>query len=154
LSSAGTSTSTPTSSVGVSPHRDKNTSRTIAIVGGVLLLAVLGAIYVWYRRRQRRATGEESMVSPYPMSDTARPFAQLFGASARAGYFARTRKRGLGATGSPSGEEEPRPWGVKGGNTASPPVQTVRHEDSGLRLEEGSGGAPEIVELPPGYTPL
>jgi hypothetical protein len=89
---------------------------TIAIVGGVsggvFLLAVLGDIYVWYRRRQRRATGEASMFNPYPMSgsDTARPFAQLSGPYATMGYFARTRKRDLGATG-----EVPRPSRAKRG---------------------------------------
>ncbi|KAJ7862911.1 hypothetical protein B0H14DRAFT_2575138 [Mycena olivaceomarginata] len=128
---------------------------TIAIVGGVsggvFLLAVLGDIYAWYRRRQRRATGEASMFNPYPMSgsDTTRPFAQLSGPYATMGYFARTRKRDLGATG-----EVPRPSRAKRGDTVSPPVRTVRHEDSGLLLEDGARSAPEIVELPPGYTPL
>ncbi|KAJ7346237.1 hypothetical protein DFH08DRAFT_781072 [Mycena albidolilacea] len=146
LSSTGTSVYRPTSTVLVSPHRAENISSAIDIVGGVgggvFLLAVQGAIYVWYRRRQRRATGEASMFSPYPMSgsDTARPFVQL------SGYFARTRKRGFGATG-----EVPRPSRAK---RASPLVRTVRHEDSGLRLEDGAQRIPEIVELPPGYTPL
>ncbi|KAJ7801843.1 hypothetical protein B0H14DRAFT_2386087 [Mycena olivaceomarginata] len=155
FSSTGTSVYRPTSTVSVSPHRAKNTGSAIAIAGGVgggmFLLAVLGAIYVWYRSRQRRAPREASMLSPYPMSgwDTARPFAQLSGPYATIGYFLRTRKRGLGATG-----EVPRPSQAKRGNTASPPVRTVRHEDSGLRLEDGAQRAPEIVELPPGYTPL
>ncbi|KAJ7838869.1 hypothetical protein B0H14DRAFT_2588343 [Mycena olivaceomarginata] len=97
----------PTSTVGISPHHTKNTSSVIAIVGGgVFLLAVLGAIYVWYGRCQRRATGKASMFSLYPMSkpDTVRPFAQLSGPYATMGYFARMHKRGLGATG-----EVPRP---------------------------------------------
>ncbi|KAF8181448.1 hypothetical protein K438DRAFT_1841153 [Mycena galopus ATCC 62051] len=91
------------------------------------------------------------MFSPYPMSgsDTACPFAQLSSAGVMTGHFTQTCKRGLGAT-----EEVPRPSRVKGGNTASPPVRTVRHEDSGLRLEDGARRAPEILELPPGYTPL
>jgi hypothetical protein len=117
----------------------------------VFLLAVLGAIYVRCRRRQRRATGEANMFSPYPMSgsDTVRPFAQLSGPYATMGYFARTRKRGLDAT-----REVPRPSRAKHGNTVSPPVRTVRHEDSGLRLEDAARSAPEFVELPPGYTVL
>jgi hypothetical protein len=128
---------------------------TKAIAGGVgaavFLLVVLAAVWLWHKRRQRqrRSMQDTSFNAYLPASSSS---VQLSSASSESGYIARAGKRSASRTRETS-ERWPSLPRIKGANMTSLPVQVLRHEDSGLRLESASM-PPEIVEIPPRYTPV
>ncbi|KAJ7236837.1 hypothetical protein C8J57DRAFT_1144565 [Mycena rebaudengoi] len=174
LASAAPEIPPPQSKTDASP-RSTNVNAIIAgsVAGGLLLLGVLAALYMLYRKRQRRRTLEEG--TPYrmampggaspvviarpPRTSSANTIAAKSGrtlsnvqSGTSSGMRALTRLQNI-----PVDSEQPAwPPQVKG--TYNPAltaaqVQVVRHEDSGLRLDS-LGRPPEIVELPPGYTAI
>ncbi|KAJ6580521.1 hypothetical protein DFH09DRAFT_1029835 [Mycena vulgaris] len=111
------------------------------VVAGVLMLALLAAVYFWLLKRKRRDTAEFS-ASVYPV-------VMVDGAQSTNG----TSRWNKGSGVLPSSVmDTSQPSRRKG---APPPLDLVlQHEDSGVRIDSGesSAAAPAVVELPPGYS--
>lgn len=150
-----------------SPSSSSRRSRTGVIaggvVGGLVLLALLAVLCFWHRRRKTRDL-EAAATNPYPMAmaDGAPPRALLSRGSSETsgtselGSVPRVYKQMPVAPSSVvrgGSDVLGRPSLGKGVYNTSAPV-VLRHEDSGIRqiVPPSSGTAPEIVELPPGYS--
>ncbi|KAJ7353426.1 hypothetical protein DFH08DRAFT_856850 [Mycena albidolilacea] len=150
-----------------SPSSSSRRSRTGVIAGGVvggLVLLVLLAVLCFWRRKRKTRDLEEAATNPYSMAmaDGAPPRALLSGGfsetsgTSELGSVPRGYKQMPVAPSSAvrGGSDVPgRPSLGKGVYTTSAPV-VLRHEDSGIRqiVPPSSATAPEIVELPPGYS--
>ncbi|KAJ6580512.1 hypothetical protein DFH09DRAFT_979214 [Mycena vulgaris] len=111
------------------------------VVAGVLMFALLAAVYFWLLRRKRRDTAEFSAsVYPVAMVDGAQPIS---------GSSRRNKRSSV----IPSRlTDTPVPSRRKGAPPPPDPV-VVQHEDSGVRItSQSSAAAPAVVELPPRYS--
>ncbi|KAF8153535.1 hypothetical protein K438DRAFT_2078842 [Mycena galopus ATCC 62051] len=159
-------TTTPTS-----PSNSSNTprhSRTGVIAGGVIgglvLLGVLLVVLCACRRKRKTRDLEEAATNPYPlaMADSALPRAVLSVASSETGQTSELSSAPRVYKQMPIAPSSAvrsvshvlgRPSLGKGVYRTSAPV-VLQQEDSGIRwvAPPSSVTAPEIVELPPGYS--
>ncbi|KAJ7802224.1 hypothetical protein B0H14DRAFT_3488731 [Mycena olivaceomarginata] len=156
-------TTSPTSPSSSSSRRSRTGVIAGGVVGGLVLLALLAVLCFWRRRRKTRDL-EAAATNPYPMAmaDGAPPRSLLSGGSSETsgtselGSVPRVYKQMPVAPSSAVRGGSDVPWTSflgKGVYNTSVPV-VLRHEDSGIRqiVPPSAATAPEIVELPPGYS--
>ncbi|KAJ7439766.1 hypothetical protein FB451DRAFT_145463 [Mycena latifolia] len=164
--SSGTMPSpTSSSSPSITPISRSKTGAIVGeVVGSLILLALLAGLFVWrHRKRRRRGTGGAlASAEPYSITRAEAGLHPGPDAETSTGYYSgtsapRTSKRPGVHTSFARGAADiiTSPTRSKGASLTPAPA-VLQHQDSGVRLN-GSSTPPtagEVVELPPGYTPI
>ncbi|KAJ7439767.1 hypothetical protein FB451DRAFT_1445446, partial [Mycena latifolia] len=132
------------------------------VVGSLILLAFLAALFVWLRRKHRRRRASSERYSIAMAEAGVSPFRPGPDAETSTGYYSGTSapwtsKRPGAHTSFARGAADviTSPARSKGA-VLTPAPAVLQHQDSGVRLNGSSTStvAGEVVELPPGYTPI